>query len=431
MDFNGRFIQTAGAVVLANGPLEADRLEIQGGSFFTASNLLVPATAEVANARYLGGVASTLSLEGTTIYFGPFQFASPGTDLTIGDATAFDGFYTDGTIRVGDKTLTILSAGYANLGVLTDLDGGTLVAANGIALGGGDNLTGTGTVEANIAAAAGSVIQATGDLSLGNPASPAGFHGDGELRVGTGIVTINDTNQARLGTLVTLGSGSTPGTLNVTNGAAIDFDQAVIGTGTINSTNTPATAVINNGAITGNSPAEPITLTGYVKGVGTLDNVVITGTDAPGFSPATVNRGSVVYDGTLEIEIGGDSPGSFDQINHILGAGVANLGGMLDVALINGFMPSLHDSFEIITATGGVNGMFSTPADDLPTLSPGLEWAIDYGDNNVVLSVNRRGPGGRLQRQRHHRRGRLYDVARCARRRQHHARERLHARHGR
>ena len=31
--------------------------------------------------------------------------------------------------------------------------------------------------------------------------------------------------------------------------------------------------------------------------------------------------------------------------------------------------------------------MFTTLAEELPALSSGLEWAIDYGANNVVLSV--------------------------------------------
>ena len=55
--------------------------------------------------------------------------------------------------------------------------------------------------------------------------------------------------------------------------------------------------------------------------------------------------------------------------------------------MINGFLPSLEDSFEIITATGGVNGTFSTLAEELPALASGLEWAINYGANNVMLSV--------------------------------------------
>ena len=112
--------------------------------------------------------------------------------------------------------------------------------------------------------------------------------------------------------------------------------------GTVDTPDDPAKPVINNGNITGNSLAEPVTLTGYVKGVGTLDNVNITGTDAPGFgAAAAVNRGSVSYNGTLQIQIGGTTPGNgHDQLNHILGAGIAELGGQLDVLLTGGFSPS-------------------------------------------------------------------------------------------
>ena len=91
---------------------------------------------------------------------------------------------------------------------------------------------------------------------------------------------------------------------------------------------------MNSGAISGTSLAEPLTLTGYVNGTGTLANVAFTGTFSPGLGTASVNLGSAEYDGTLEIEIGGLSPGTeYDQINHNIGSGVAQLGGTLNVSL--------------------------------------------------------------------------------------------------
>ena len=153
--------------------------------------------------------------------------------------------------------------------------------------------------------------------------------------------------------------------------------------------NSAATPFVNNGNISGDDPNAPITLTGYVKGVGTCDNCNITGTDAPGFSTAAVNRGSVTYNGTLEIEIGGTSPGSgFDQLNHILGAGVADLGGVLDVQLTGGFIPSIGDSFEIITAASVLDTFDS---ELLPTLGGGLSWIVDYQPTSVLLSVGMAG----------------------------------------
>ena len=62
-------------------------------------------------------------------------------------------------------------------------------------------------------------------------------------------------------------------------------------------------------------PTEPITLSGYVKGIGTLNNVLITGILSPGASPATVNYGSVEFGeaAQLVVEIGGKGAGEFDQ----------------------------------------------------------------------------------------------------------------------
>jgi hypothetical protein len=112
--------------------------------------------------------------------------------------------------------------------------------------------------------------------------------------------------------------------------------------------------------------------------------VVITGTDAPGFSPATVYRGSVNYAGALQIELAGAAPGQFDAIHH---SGVAALGGALDVSLLGGFMPEIGDMFEIIVAAGGVSGQFATTAAELPALAGGRRWLIDFQPTSVVLEV--------------------------------------------
>lgn len=146
-----------------------------------------------------------------------------------------------------------------------------------------------------------------------------------------------------------------------------------------------ATPFVSNGNITGTDPNAPITLSGYVKGVGTCDNCIITGTDAPRFSTAAVNRGSVNYNRMLEIKIGGTSPGSgFDQLNHILGAGVADLGGVFEVQLTDGFTPTAGDTFEIITAASVLDTFDS---ELLPTLGGGLAWLVDYQPTSVLLSV--------------------------------------------
>jgi hypothetical protein len=96
-----------------------------------------------------------------------------------------------------------------------------------------------------------------------------------------------------------------------------------------------------------------------------------------------VVRGSVVYDGTLEIEIGGTTPRSFDRIEHRLGDDIAMLGGALDVRLINGFEPKVGDSFGFLFAAGGYGGTFDVL--HLPDLAPGKVWALNPGNSTVFL----------------------------------------------
>jgi hypothetical protein len=127
-------------------------------------------------------------------------------------------------------------------------------------------------------------------------------------------------------------------------------------------------------------------LTGYVSGAGSHDNVQFMGTYAPGTGPASVTLGSAEYNGTLEIEIGGLSAGvDYDQINQTLGSGQAQLGGTLNVSLLNNFTPQAGDVFDILTAVGGVSGSFSGTM--LPALSGDLFWSIIYGSNSIELTV--------------------------------------------
>jgi len=355
-----------GALTLAGGTVSAP------GGFNLSAGGVLNGNGNV-NGPVLGQSTATITASGGT--------------LALGDAGSFVGFNYGGTLAVGAGQVDLNSLGYANLGALTTLSaGGTLNAANGVALGSGDNLQGEGTVNGRLTQASGSVIAATGPLELGDATSVIGFVSDGIVDVNDTTVTLNDANEAVLNSaaLVTLGSAAT-GTLSAANGLTLNFGGNITGYGTIDSPDNAATPVINNGNITGNSAIDEITLAGYVKGVGTCDFCNIIGTDAPGFSTATVSRGTVSYNGTLEIEIGGLAAGSgYDQLNHILGLGVADLGGTLDLLLIDGFAPELGDMFQIISATS-VSGTFGTI--NGAYLGGGLGLDVIYGANDVTLEV--------------------------------------------
>lgn len=327
-------------------------------------------------------------------FFGALPVIPAGKGLTVeGTATLQTAVALDGgTLRANNL---VVNGSLHFAGGLLELTGGTITGLASLSVPTGSEFRASGVQSLRITGAADSTITATGNLTLGNASAVNGFGTQGTLQVGANSVTLLDANDVVFDSLAlaTLGAAGSPGTFNAANGATLDFGGNISGFGTMNTPNNAAKPLINNGHITGNSVSQTITLTGYVKGVGTCDLCTITGTDAPGFSTATINRGTVFYDGTLEIEIGGTTPGSgYDQLNHILGAATANLGGELDVQLTGGFMPALDDMFEIITAMGGIKGTFTTTAGQLPALGAGLAWAINYGANNVVLAVVAAGP---------------------------------------
>jgi hypothetical protein len=91
--------------------------------------------------------------------------------------------------------------------------------------------------------------------------------------------------------------------------------------------------------------------------------------------------------GMLALDLGGDAAGvNFDVVN-VLGA--VDLEGDLSVSLVDAdgtpYTPHFGDSFQILTATGGVSGEFANVA--LPQLAEGLDWYVGYSPNNVALNV--------------------------------------------
>ena len=357
-------------------------LILDGGKIDAASILdpitFLRGTVNLRNGVDIGGTGfnpfeSNLSLE-------PLQNVT--TPVTTRIRSGFALSLNGGSLTTHD--LDVDGQLHFNSGVL-ELTGGTLTGLSQMTVPANGELRVMGNYPVRLLSLPGSIITATGDLTLGDASAVNGFGSSGILDVGGHTVTLQDANAVVFDSLslVQLNLSFNPGTLVAANGLTLDFGGNIVGRGTVDTPNDPAKPLINNGSITGDSLSNPITLTGYVKGVGSCENCVITGTDAPGFSPATVIRGNMGYEGTLEIEIGGTSTGSYDRIEHILGSGIADLGGTLNVTLINGFSPALGDTFEIITASSVVD-MFDVEL--FPELV-GLDWNVLYGATNVVLEV--------------------------------------------
>ncbi len=347
-------IGSSGSVVLNGGTIRFNGYsrDVVGAITYTAG------TVQLAGNRTLGGDAAMLDL------FGAAPAIPTGKALIV-----------EGTATIAASAPVTLS-------------GGTL-SADTVLMTPGSRLTNTATTQVSGAmlALAGSVIDATGaNLTVGHATKVNGFYGAGTLQVGQRTVTLADANDAVLDSaaLVTLGAGGSAGTLTAANGLTLDFGGNLTGFGTVSTPDNIAKPLINNGHITGDSVIEPITLPGYVKGVGTFDNVNFTGTFSPGFSPALTTVGSIAFTptNTLIMELGGTNRGG--QYDAILASGNLAMGGAMNVMLIDGFNPAAGHTFNLFDwAT--TSGAFASLS--LPMLAPGLAWNTSQLYTTGVLTV--------------------------------------------
>lgn len=89
---------------------------------------------------------------------------------------------------------------------------------------------------------------------------------------------------------------------------------------------------------------------------------------------------SNLEEGTVAFDLGGTvAETEYDQIELDR---FAFLAGIMEVSLVNDFLPSIGDMFTLIEANDGVVGEF-----DQLMLPAGYQWNVDYLSNSVVLEV--------------------------------------------
>ncbi|QEG33473.1 hypothetical protein [Bythopirellula goksoeyrii] len=314
--------------------------------------------------------AGTVNLDGGRFEFGQTSLAEYASINAVSGSLAGSVIHTDysdvSTLSLFQSSnLDITDVSLANSGVL--YGDGTLIVGLVNSAGGevetiaGERMRFTGSNNSN----AGQVTLLGGQVHFTSDfTNDAGglVVGNGSLRADGG--TTNDGTMAFSGTANVLGdvTNNAGGVISSSGGTTTFFDD-----------------VVNNGTIRTNANSFTVYFGSYSgNGDGGLGTVIMEGDLKPGNSPGLMAfGGDLVFSDAadLEIEIGGLSPGTdFDQL---LVSGDADLGGALDVSLINGFALSPGLSFEIVNVDGTLSGMFAG-------LSQGA-FVGNYGSTNLFI----------------------------------------------
>jgi len=348
---------------------------LTGGTIRAANGISLGASANVAGT---GAVSGDLSAAYGSV------IEADGGKLTVGNASSYAGFSSDGRLYTNASEIELQSRGLAYVNGVATLAGGTIRAANGISLGASANVVGTGAISGDVSAAYGSWIEADGGkLTVGKTSSYVGFASDGRLYTNANEVELLDRNESVLGSLTQLGDGSAGGTLRAANGMLLEQGKNLAGRGSVYGNFINQGHVYGDGSTAGQKIVFAAGST--VSGIGSFENVVFDGTYSPGNSPAITNlsNGEFSAASSLLIELGGTQPGT--QYDRVVDSGVLTLlGGTLNVALYNGFVPSYGNSFEILQY-GQLSGDFGTV--NYPALSGGLSWERTTSATAMTITV--------------------------------------------
>jgi autotransporter-associated beta strand protein len=274
---------------------------------------------------------------------------------------------------------TVAGAAGAQLSISNGSNAGTatVIGGSGVAGAGGGRIT---TDASSNAANARFAIGAGGQLEV---------YGFGDAQIGSldvaGAVYLGQTG-LRIGALNTSNTISGPISGYFNNGNA-KITKVGTGTLTLSGANTyygltkvdGGTLAINGttpGAVEVNSGAM-LMGTGSIGGTVTLNS---GGTLAPGASAGTLTVGGLAMTplSSLQIEMGATA------YDRIIASGNMALAGTLNVSLIDGFMPTLGNMFDLFN-WGTKSGTFS--AVNLPVLAAGLSWDTTQLYTTGVLSV--------------------------------------------
>jgi autotransporter-associated beta strand protein len=289
------------------------------------------------NATISGG-ASTFIFGEADIWFNDSSTAGNASITGYGTQIFFTGFSTGETAAIG----LFFNGGfetYSSLGIDHNVTIGSLEGdePNFVFLGANNLTIGSNNRSTTFA---GMIV----DGGFGGSLTKIG---NGTLTL-TGVSTYTGNTNINRGVLQVDGS--------ITSNTFVNHSGTLAGTGTINGN------LANNGRVSPGSAS------------------------APGVLTVTGNYTQAQY-AALMIQIAGTNTGDFSVLNVL---GNANLNGLLDPVLLNGFVPTIGDSY-IFLNYASLTGAFSHIQHQVFDNGM-LEWSVTYELNHAILTVEQHTP---------------------------------------
>jgi outer membrane autotransporter protein len=319
---------TAGSGKITNGGCTVSGA-FGGFTGFNGSSTAANATITSEGGTLSGATGGLTVFHDTSNAGNATLIANPGMNGGAGGAIFFTNSSTGGTPAV-----KVFGNGFLDI---------TGTAATGVTIG---SLEGTGNA-----------FLGANTLTVGSNHVSTTFSGviqDGGLNGGTG----GALTKIGAGTLILTGANTYTGNTNV-NGGVLSVNGSIA---------SPSTFVNPGGTLGG---------TGIVLG-----HLTNSGTVKPGDSPGTLTIGgnyTQLSNGTLQIAVAGAQAGQFSVLAV---GGKASLAGTLQVVQESGATLKGGDRLKILTAVGGVSGVFSTTVNPFSLL--GIQ--VIYETNDVLLA---------------------------------------------
>jgi autotransporter-associated beta strand protein len=316
---------------------------------------------------FTGGLATagnaSITLDGGTVSGGG------GASLFFSGGNA-----ANSTINVNGGAVSGAGGAQIHFGSGAHAGTATVIAGSGVAgAGGGVINLGGGTIASNARFTVGAGGFAV--LPSGGPIEVGSIEGAGTIQLGHNELRAGALNTSTTISGPIVGFATNPrltkigtGTLTLTGANTyIGLTKVDGGTLVINGS-TPGSVEVSNGAT--------------LKGIGTVGGTVTVNfgaTLSPGLSPGTLTMDTLAMTpgGILNAELG-------SAYDRIVASGNVALAGTLNVSLINGFSPAAGNAFNILD-WGTVAGSFNTL--NLPSLGGGLTWDISQLYATGVISV--------------------------------------------